>query len=100
VANVVEANLRACVVPGISGAVINVACGTSTSVNEIVEALNEILHTQIRPVHAPRRPGDVRTTYASIEKLRRLLKMKRIIRFDDGLRLTVEWFRRKKWGSG
>ncbi len=99
VANVVKANLRACVLPGISGEVINVACGTTTSVNEIVEALNQILRTQIRPVNAPKRPGDVRTTYASIAKLRRLLKMKGLVRFDDGLRLTVEWFRKKKWGS-
>src|SRR3989338_6840139 len=36
VANVVEANLRACVAPGVSGEVFNVACGQTTSIIDIV----------------------------------------------------------------
>ena len=93
VANIVEANLRACVMPGISGEVFNVACGTTASVLDIVRALNKILGTNIKPVYAPKRHGDVRTTYASIDRMRRLLKMRRLVQFEEGLRNTVEWFR-------
>lgn len=95
VANVVEANLRACVTPGISGEVFNVACGTSTSVIDIVNEINSIFRTKIKPKYAPKRRGDVRTTYADIGKMKRSLKIKKIINFDEGLGLTVKWFLRE-----
>ena len=95
VANVVEANLRSCVVKGISGEVFNVACGTTTSVNDIVMALNEILGTDIKPRYAPKRKGDVRKTRASVSKMKALLGIRRIIGFDEGMKLTVGWFRKK-----
>lgn len=93
VGNVVEANLNACVVPGISGEVFNVACGTTTSVMDIVNQLNRLLGTKIKPKYAPKRKGDVRKTYADISRMRRMLKVRRIIGFEEGLRKTVEWFR-------
>lgn len=95
VANVVEANLKSCVLPGISGEVFNIACGTTASVIDIVNELNKILGTKIKPVYAPKRAGDVRKTYASVAKMKRLLKIKKVVGFEEGLRLTVEWFRKK-----
>ncbi|MBU1808648.1 MAG: SDR family oxidoreductase [Candidatus Omnitrophica bacterium] len=96
VGNVVEANLKACVVPGISGEVLNVACGTTTSIIAIVNELNKLLGTKIKPKHAPKRNGDVRKTYADISKMKRLLKIKKITGFEEGLRRTVEWFGENK----
>lgn len=93
VKNVVEANLAACTVSGISGDVFNAACGTTTTVIEIVNGINKILGTDIKPEYAPRRPGDVRKTYASIEKIKTLLKIKKLIQFEEGLLRTVEWFK-------
>ncbi|MFA5147239.1 MAG: SDR family oxidoreductase [Candidatus Omnitrophota bacterium] len=94
VGNVVKANLKACVTPGISGEVFNVACGTSKSVIDIVRALNKILKTDVKPRYAPKRSGDVRKTYADTAKMKRLLKLGRLVQFEEGLRLTVEWFRK------
>lgn len=96
VSNVVEANLRACITPGISGEVFNIACGTTTSINDIVGELNKLLGTDLKGVCAPKRPGDVRKSYADIDKMKRLLKIKKIMQFEKGLRLTVDWFRKKK----
>lgn len=95
VGNVVEANLRSCVVPGISGGVFNVACGRTTSVMDIVNSLNRILGTNIKPKHAPRRHGDVRKTYADITKMKRSLGIRKFVQFEEGLKLTVDWFRNK-----
>lgn len=92
VGNVVEANLCACTAPGVSGETFNVACGTTTSVIDIVNQLNTILGTKIKPIYAPKRNGDVRKTYADVSKMKRLLKIKRIIGFEEGLRRTVDWF--------
>ena len=94
VSNVVEANLRACVTPSIGGEVFNVACGTTISINGIVKQLNHIFRTNIRPSYIPKRKGDVRKTYADIGKLKRLLGIKQTISFEDGLAMTVDWFRR------
>lgn len=95
VGNVVEANLRACVVPGISGEVFNVACGRTTSVIGIVNSLNRVLGTDIKAKHAPKRHGDVRKTYADISKMKRLLGIKKFVQFEEGIELTADWFRNK-----
>ena len=95
VGNVVEANLNACVIPGISGEVFNIACGSTTSVMDIVNDINKILGTSIKPIFAPKRSGDVRKTYADIGKMKRLLKIKKLVKFEDGIKRTVEWFRNK-----
>jgi len=95
VGNVVQANLNACVVPGISGQTFNIACGTSISVMDIVNELNKIFKTNIKPKYAPKRRGDVRTTYADVGKMKKLLKVKNLIQFNEGLKLTVDWFRNK-----
>ena len=95
VGNVVQANLNACVIPGISGQTFNIACGTSTSVMDIVNELNRIFKTNIRPEYAPKRRGDVRTTYADVSKMKKLLKIKSLTQFKEGLELTVDWFKNK-----
>ncbi len=96
VGNVVEANLRACTASGISGQVFNVACGSTTSIMDIVNELNKILGTKIKPKYAPKRKGDVRKTRADISKMKRLLKIKKIIGFEEGMKRTVEWFEKHK----
>ncbi len=95
VANVVEANLKACVTPGISGEVFNVACGQTTPIIDIVKTINRLLGKDINPEFGPKRPGDVRKTRAGIEKMKRMLKVKRIVQFEEGLELTVDWFRKR-----
>ncbi|MFC1577218.1 SDR family oxidoreductase [Candidatus Omnitrophota bacterium] len=92
VGNVVEANLKACIMPNASGEVINVACGESVSVLDIVKSLNKILGKSLKPEFAPKRLGDVRTTYADINKLKKILNVGSLVRFEDGLRKTVAWF--------
>ena len=93
VANVVEANLKACVARGVSGEVFNVACGTTTSIIGIVDSVNRILGTDVKPEFGPKRPGDVRKTRASVEKMKRMLKIKRLVQFEEGLERTVNWFK-------
>ncbi|MFH1996232.1 MAG: SDR family oxidoreductase [Candidatus Omnitrophota bacterium] len=93
VGNVVEANLKSCVMPNAAGEVINVACGMSVSVLDIVKSLNKMLGASVKPVFAPKRAGDVRTTYADIQKLKNILKIETLIQFEEGLKKTVDWFK-------
>jgi len=95
VKNVVDANLKACTTRGISGEFFNVACGSTTSIIGIVNALNKMLKTDIKPHYAPKRPGDVRKTCADITKMKKLLKIKKITQFEEGLKLTLNWFKNR-----
>jgi len=92
--NAVEANLLACKSEKVGqGEVINIACGESFSLNELVVALNEILGTAIDPVYSKPQPGDVKHSLASIERARELLAYEVRVDFHEGLKRTVEWFR-------
>ena len=95
VANVVQANLRACVVPKISGDVFNIACGTTTSILDIIREANKILGLKLKPEYGPKRAGDVRKTYADISKMKKILGVKKIVGFEEGLKLTIDWFKNR-----
>ena len=91
--NVVEANIRAARAKGVSGEVINVACGKCVSILNLVNEVNRILVKDVRPAREPKRAGDVRKTLASIVKLKKKLGIKSFIHFREGLELTVRWFK-------
>jgi nucleoside-diphosphate-sugar epimerase len=93
VANVVDGVLRACEAPGVSGAVINLATGGRISLNALLDALRTITGARVAARHAPPRPGDVRDSQADISRARELLGYEPIVPFEEGLRLTVEWYR-------
>ncbi|HRU06993.1 MAG TPA: SDR family oxidoreductase [Candidatus Brocadiia bacterium] len=93
VANVVHANLLAAAAPKASGHVINVVCGDTRSVNEVVARINGFLDTKIEPLYAPARAGDVRRSEGDFARARELLGYRPQVSFEEGLRRTVEWFK-------
>lgn len=93
VANAVEANLLAATAPKAAGGVFNIACGERYSLLQLVEALNRILNTGVEPVHAESRPGDVKHSLADISQAERLLGYRPSIKFEEGLKNTVEWYK-------
>lgn len=95
VANVVDANIAASTAKGVSGMYFNVASGCDYSVIDVAESLKKILGKKIKSVHGPRRPGDVKRTYADTSALKKYLKVKPRVQFYEGLEKTVEWFVKK-----
>ena len=95
VENVVAANLAAAKAEGISGEVINIACGESYSVLDIVTHLNKLLGKELKPEFTAARKGDVQKTQADISKMKKLLKVEPKVDFKTGLKRTVEWFQTK-----
>ena len=93
VANIAEANMLAAArAEEIAGAVLNVACGESTTVNELVNKINAVLGTAVPPVHVPERAGDIRHSYADISEARARLRFEPGISFGRGLERTVRWY--------
>ncbi|PIU41060.1 MAG: LPS biosynthesis protein WbpP [Candidatus Omnitrophica bacterium CG07_land_8_20_14_0_80_42_15] len=93
VSNVVNANLSAAAIPNLKWDVINIACGETHSVLDIVSVLNKILGKNIKPTFWPKRKGDVRCTIADITKMKKVLGLSAQVGFEEGIRKTVEWFK-------
>ncbi len=92
VANVVEANILAAKEPDVEGAVINIACGERTTVNSLVNKINDILDEDIKPIHNKSRPGDVRHSFADISKAKKMLNYSPDVSFKEGLEKTIRWY--------
>ena len=90
--NVVAANQCAARAEA-SGIAVNVACGQRYTLNQLVEALNEILDRAIQPVYEDPRPGDVKHSQAAIERAAEAIGFAPQVDFREGLRATVDFFR-------
>lgn len=97
--NVIQANLLAATTenPDAINKVYNIACGTSTTLNELYKMIREIL-IQFRPGIAktqPRyddfRPGDVRHSRADISKAKQLLGYNPSHDVSQGMMETIRW---------
>jgi UDP-N-acetylglucosamine/UDP-N-acetyl-alpha-D-glucosaminouronate 4-epimerase len=92
--NVVEANCLAADAPDAGGHAFNVGCGERVSLLQIAERLEALLGHPIARRHTPTRPGDVPHTLADVNRAKRLLGYAPLVSFDEGLRRTLDHFRR------
>jgi UDP-glucose 4-epimerase len=93
--NVVEANLLALSKGHLQGEVVNVACGKQISLNQLLRILNEILGSNISPLHQEPRKGDVKHSLADIRKGKEILNYVPKVEIEVGLRRTLEYFQRR-----
>jgi len=90
VSNVIDANLLAAAVEGISGAVINVATGEATTVNELADLAGEVLGRPVTREFETARPAEILASYASVDHGRELLGWEPKVGLREGLGLTAE----------
>ena len=91
VENVVEANLAAAVEPAAAGRVMNIAVGSSHTLNELVSTLQGLVDSELEPEYGPPRPGDVSESLADVSLARKLLGYEPRIGFEEGLQRTIAW---------
>jgi UDP-glucose 4-epimerase len=91
VANAVQAMTKAAEAPEVSGNVYNVGTGKTVTVLELVHSLNRVLDTNLTPVFAPARAGDVKFSKADIRRTRLDLGYQPDVDFEEGLDRTVAW---------
>ncbi len=92
VRNVIDATALA-MDSGVSGRTYNVACGASTTVNELFAHLRDLTGADVEPVYAPARAGDVRHSLADISSARDELGYEPGVHLREGLALTVHAIR-------
>jgi nucleoside-diphosphate-sugar epimerase len=93
--NVISANILSATTPGIKHEVLNVANGKDNTVLDLVEALNRIIGKNIQPKFLPVRAGDVFRTSADISKVQQKIKYRPLVSFEEGLKHTVKYFKKK-----
>jgi UDP-glucose 4-epimerase len=89
--NVVSANLLAADAVGVGGEILNVATGSSITVNALADAVGTLLERAVEKTHEPAREADVRASWADLESARRLLGYEPTIDFENGLRRTADF---------
>lgn len=92
VENVVEANLLA-MNADVAGAVMNVAVGERIDLLAVIGMIGEIIGREIAPRFEPARPGDIKHSYAAVERARKLIGFAPTVDFRAGLLKTIEHFR-------
>ena len=93
VANVVDGVLRAVKAPDAAGQVVNVATGTSISLNRLFASMRELLGSRVDVAYGPPRSGDVKDSLADITRARTLLGYEPLVPFEAGLKKTIDWYR-------
>jgi UDP-glucose 4-epimerase len=74
--------------------IYNVGSGNKTTINELVEKINGILGKDIKPIYKKERIGDVLHAFADITKAKRVLGYKPQYKLEEGLKITIEWFKK------
>ncbi len=89
--NVVQANILAATVPGVSGRVFNVGSGSSITVNELLRTICDRLGVPFDPEFLPPRAGDVLHSAADITATMRDLGYQPVPQ-EAGLAKTIDYY--------
>ena len=100
VENVIHANINASFAKEDAwGKVFNVACGNTTSVNQLYQYISQILNKETTVEHLPERKGEMRNSLADISKTKSILNYEPKVSIYEGLEKTILWFK-ERYGLG
>lgn len=101
VANAVLATLLAGIAPGVGrGEVMNIGTGRRVTITELAAAMAKVCGVPaLTPTFQPVRAGDVPHSLADISRAKQLIGYEPVATLEEGLRETVEWYRRSLAGT-
>lgn len=70
----------------------NVACGETTSLNKVYEVLAACAGSDLKPIYAESRAGDIKDSLANISLVKQHLGYEPSIKIEEGLKRTFDWF--------
>ncbi|HUQ14851.1 MAG TPA: NAD-dependent epimerase/dehydratase family protein [Gemmatimonadales bacterium] len=79
----------------IDATAFNIATGTQRNVLELAESVGQVMGCKPEVEFAPARAGELFRSSLDVSKARAALGWKPEVRFDDGLRELVDWFRKE-----
>jgi UDP-N-acetylglucosamine/UDP-N-acetyl-alpha-D-glucosaminouronate 4-epimerase len=96
VEDVAELNLKAARAKGVSGNVYNGGNGGRITLNQAWALLQKLEGVDITPIYGPLRAGDVRDSQADTTLAVRDLGHAPRYSFEEGMRVTLEWYRHNR----
>ena len=98
--NVVAANLSAAETTSGVGQIINVANGERTTLNELLEVLKTLTgRDDVTAEYQDPRPGDVLHSLADNTRAKEMLGYQTLVGLEEGLRLTIEWWKQSRFAK-
>jgi len=100
--NAVSANLLACKAPAadIAGKVFNCSTGKRADLNQTFQILKKLTGYKGEAKYGPERSGDIKHSLADLSRAEKYLGYKPQVEFEEGLRRTVEWYKKQSLVSG
>jgi UDP-glucuronate 4-epimerase len=80
--------------------IVNLGGATPVTLSELVSAIEKATGRTAVLERQPTQPGDVPITYASVEKAESVLGFRARVPLPEGLRRSVDWYRRRKRDAG
>ena len=99
--NVIHANHLALEAPAseVAGRVFNVASGTQVDLNRTFRILKQLIGYSGEVRYRAERPGDVKHSLADLSLAKKHLGYEPRVGLEEGLRQTIEWYRRESKGA-
>lgn len=94
--NVVDANISAALSDAGKGEVINIACGERVSINDLSEMIFTKVGAEVIKENLDEREGEVKHSLADISKARGLIGYSPVVRIEEGIGRTIDWYRTKQ----
>jgi UDP-glucose 4-epimerase len=93
--NVCRANWLAAHAPAevCTGQPVNIACNHSTSLNQILQRLRELMDQPVEVEYADPRAGDVKTSLARITRAKETIGYEPEVFFEEGLGRAIDWYK-------
>jgi len=93
VGDVVKANLAALKYP--NSGIFNVGTGIETDVNQLFQVINRELGNKTKEVHVEAKAGEQQRSVLNNALIKKELLWSPTVGIDEGLKITVEWFKKK-----
>lgn len=90
VSDVVEANMKAVTAQEGSGQYYNIATGKKITLNMLLATLCDIYNVDFKVNYGETRKGDIKDSYAVVEKANLILKWQSVVELNQGLKLLCD----------
>ena len=90
VSDVVEANMKAATTETGTGQYFNIATGNKITLNQLLDTLCDIYNIDFKVNYSEMRKGDIKESYATVDKANSMLKWKAAVELSQGLKILCE----------
>lgn len=95
ISDVVQANITAMEYDNQAFEIFNIGSGVETSIRFLAETIIRLTNSSSKIVHKPKREGDIVYSQADISKAKNILKWESEVSLEEGLKQTIEYYRKK-----